>query len=84
MNIFENPPAFPVELDYKLEPGEAQQTGERFAQFPGMTLRDWFAGQAIAGLLASDTKASHSEFAAHSYKTADAMLSYRNDNSRNE
>ena len=34
-----NPPAFPTQND--------------FAYFYGMTLRDWFAGQALAGLCAN-------------------------------
>lgn len=42
---------------------------------PGMSLRDWFAGQALTGLMALQfVKASNEEFAKISYKTADAML----------
>lgn len=42
----------------------------------GMTLRDWFAGQALAGMLASDTNTtlSASMAAAESHRVADAML----------
>lgn len=43
----ENPPAFP-------------RTGEGFGNelydAPGMTLRDWFAGQALAGFLANGSQ----------------------------
>lgn len=48
---------------------------------PGMTLRDWFAGQTIAGLLASGALYTTSgkpavteDFAQGSYIMADAML----------
>lgn len=41
----------------------------------GMSLRDWFAGQALTGLMALQfVRASNEEFAKISYKTADAML----------
>jgi hypothetical protein len=41
---------------------------------PGMTLRDWFAGQALAGLSSEVIASSFSSIASLSYKTADAML----------
>lgn len=56
---------------------------------PGMTLRDWFAGQALAGILAdSDNIARHSRIAGKAgalravgaeiaYEYADAMLEAR-------
>jgi hypothetical protein len=45
----------------------------------GMTLRDWFAGQAVVGLLAhrSEAVGSHTEMAAQAYYLADAMLAER-------
>lgn len=44
----------------------------------GMTLRDYFAAKAMQGLLAnSEVQATHAEFAAESYKMADAMLKAR-------
>ena len=57
------------------------QTGDAWS---GMSLRDWFAGQALAGLLASpidgpswnmEDHAAH--FARVSYAYADAMLAHR-------
>jgi|LakMenEpi03Aug12_release.lakeMendotaPanAssembly.Ray.scaffolds.fasta_scaffold08163_13 hypothetical protein len=45
---------------------------------PGMTLRDWFAGQALAGALADPTcDLSPIELAKIAYKEADAMLAAR-------
>ena len=45
----------------------------------GMTLRDWFAGQALAGLLAKYGfgEAEPESMAADSYAYADAMLKAR-------
>lgn len=77
--IDRNPPAFPVEVSFGLEPGEPSQTGESKAQFPGMTLRDWFAGQALAGYCAApDFKDPTLErLVGAAYKTAEAMLAER-------
>lgn len=69
----ENPPAFP-------QPG--------FPREPGMTLRDWFAGQALTGLVSGHLAASPDHnigsedgphLATESYRIADAMLSARGD-----
>lgn len=57
-------PAFPV-------PGIAEST-------LGMSLRDWFAGQALAGLMAGrEPGGSFRDFADDSYSYADAMLEAR-------
>lgn len=45
----------------------------------GMSLRDWFAGQALAGLLSDPaTDATQELFATAAYLQADAMLQKRN------
>lgn len=44
----------------------------------GMSLRDWFAGQALNGLLASGTVRDASYIAKRTYEFADAMLAERN------
>lgn len=60
-------PAFPVEQP------------ETFAVGGGMSLRDWFAGQALQGMLANDdaSGAVWSAFAKDAYACADAMLAAR-------
>jgi len=43
----------------------------------GMTLRDWFAGQALAGLRAADRAMSFEQAANDAYVQADAMIRAR-------
>ena len=44
----------------------------------GMSLRDWFAGQALMGFLANQTtKGDADAYACDAYKAADAMLAAR-------
>lgn len=75
--------AFPLQDAY----GPARDFGT--PGHPGMTLRDWFAGRALAGLLAGrfdsdNVKWAHrgdaqraAMFAENSYFVADAMLAER-------
>ena len=44
----------------------------------GRDLRDWFAGQALKGLLASDVRDTMESFIVRSYVLADAMMKQRN------
>ena len=44
---------------------------------PGMTLRDWFAGQALAALIASEVNETWNGDSADAYMYADAMLAAR-------
>ena len=63
-------PAFPVSI-----PGCGDNG------WHGMSLRDWFAGQAIAGVMANNEidleSADWSGCAAYAYELADAMLKAR-------
>jgi hypothetical protein len=70
-----NPPAFP-------RPGFDQPAGLQ----DGMTLRDWFAGQALAGIGAQWAMESLSpdELAEAAYEVADAMLSSRQTTDRED
>lgn len=76
----ENPAAFPCT-------GEGH--GNPSYWTPGMSLRDWFAGQALAGILKVPNPAEpsesaylgHGELAAFdAYTIADAMLAERENN----
>lgn len=45
----------------------------------GMTLRDWFAGQALTGLIASHPNMHAADYATISYRVADAMIAASED-----
>lgn len=61
--------------------GQAFPSGEGVDYEPGMTLRDWFAGQALAGLCVGESDSYRLDgrrFTADAaYKMADAMLEAR-------
>ena len=64
-------PAFPVNP-------EAHNRGDAECQvLSGMSLRDWFAGQALAGLGFMDTERTYDTDAHNCYQMADAMLKAR-------
>ena len=60
----DNPPAFPLVSDI-------------IGHCEGMTLRDWFAGQALAGLMQKDPWADPMMLASYAFNAADAMLATR-------
>lgn len=59
-------PAFPL-----VEPNEP------CAVCPGMSLRDWFAGQAMKSFLLADGTTNFDQRAKEAYEMADAMLAAR-------
>ncbi len=71
-SINDGGPAFPVPDTY--HPNGQVQYGSS-----GMSLRDWFAGQALCGIMASGKGTSNVEVwgAPHAYALADAMLAER-------
>ena len=74
MSAAENPPAFPGGF-----------TGDTGFIDGGMTLRDWFAGQALVGMgmwmppgfVSANTANAHAARAGFAYALADAMLAER-------
>ena len=60
--------------------GQAFPMHKRDDALRGMSLRDWFAGQAVSGLYADHNfTGSHVDAAKCSYALADAMLAARNE-----
>ncbi len=53
--------------------------GDVYQPYPGMTLRDYFAGQAMAGLASKEanTKVAPERIARRAYVLADAMIEER-------
>lgn len=70
-------PAFPVKMKGPgMFAGVDLPAGAEI-EWAGMTLRDYFAAKAMAGLLASDVRSDSDKFATYAYKVADAMLEAR-------
>lgn len=70
----DNPSAFPLP-DERMLDGSGIREGS-----PGMTLRDWFAGQALAGIIGAGnlkSSATNEVIACAAYSVADAMLAER-------
>ena len=67
-------PAFPTSRAEKITdaPGDWADV-----EYPGMSLRDWFAGQALPGLIGLDSDADDKGIAHDAYLYADAMLAER-------
>ena len=67
-DIHDGGPAFPHDAIHQNAGGFAEPD-------PGMSLRDWFAGQALTGLLAAyEGRGTYLEVAADAWCFADAML----------
>ena len=61
-------PAFPVNTENVATPGA-------FEPWPGLSKREWFAGQALAGLLARMPRDAGCDwYAAEAFAFADAMI----------
>lgn len=78
MSAADGGPAFPTD--------SAHQVGPTTYHYAGMSLRDYFAGQALTGLLAAigslpktniDAEEVECQFVEASYSAADAMLRQR-------
>ena len=62
-------PAFPMSYDNSL--------AYTYPSHQGMTLRDWFAGQALVSMGVEYTDECHSSVAQCAYRYADAMIKAR-------
>lgn len=73
-------PAFPVDTRGSGETEDAgvfgHQTSNTTWQFPGMTLRDYFAAKALANIYTND-EGNPDKVAEWAYQVADAMLAKR-------
>ena len=69
-------PAFPATIEAPFyvthEDGSVRNEGTAPYDAPGMSLRDWFAGQALAGLVSSQN--TNIEAADAAYACAEAMI----------
>jgi hypothetical protein len=64
-------------MSKKPDGGPAYPTAAR----GGMSLRDWFAGMALQGMLANGIGGSREFYSANAYSLADIMLAERDKNS---
>jgi hypothetical protein len=76
-------PAFPA-TEYPMRVGTYDEEGSAIVRVssPGMSLRDWFAGQALAGIMSNCTGDGRTTWlpesaAFHAYSVAEAMLKAR-------
>ena len=59
-------------------PGSVRDNSKKLRRNPGMTLRDWFAGKAMVGLIANPQNSGSATVAAEiAYDIADAMIAAR-------
>ncbi len=70
-------PAFPLPPTPDPRSGNAHGVVTWESGFGGMTLRDWFAGQVMVGIMAYGHSESTEESAHNAYTIADAMLEAR-------
>jgi len=72
-------PAFPIPIAGCNDGGVYNVLEQSGGQYGGMSLRDWFAGQALAGMSAHKDSAKWEmhEITADAYAYADAMIAAR-------
>lgn len=73
MNKPDGGPAFPIPASKY----EDHITEYSVPEQSGMSLRDWFAGQALAGMLANGNLKPEIYFAGTAYRIADEMIAER-------
>lgn len=70
-------PAFPVPEHGGAITDETGCTHREFHAHSGMSLRDWFAGQAMLGIISDPTTTDHFIIVGAAYAVADTMLAAR-------
>jgi len=73
-------PAFPQPLAFDPANGNPVTTAMYFAKVSGMTIRDWFAGQALAAMTAAPDYSKgpcNQAMAERAFVIADAMIAAR-------
>jgi len=73
-------PAFPIPIAGCNDGGVYNVLEQSGGKYGGMTLRDWFAGQALAGIIANEGMFDHAIMLLNAeacYNQADAMLAAR-------
>ena len=76
LHMYDGGPAFPRERSiHRMFSPEEGFTHDQPQE--GMSLRDWFAGQALAGLSVTDPAGQAQHLAQWAYQCADAMLAKR-------
>ena len=75
MSTKDGGPAFPVDL-YEDDPSDPS-CPPQVLKSTGMSLRDWFAGQALAGIASDMEGMVASSIADQAYIVADAMIAAR-------
>lgn len=75
----DNPPAFPQaeKLSQIIDEGQHRIQTPWVPANPGMTLRDYFAGQAIVGIIANASTQNAETLSKDAYIIADLMLKAR-------
>jgi len=63
--------------DENTEPAFPVFDSEHYPHYRGMTLRDWFAGQALAGICVGVDDPNEPWIAQKAYQIADAMMEAR-------
>ena len=78
MTIRDGGPAFPRPVSEDRAQGDQPDGNRTIGEQSGMTLRDYFAGQAIAGFVGSPADFAFDSAARMAYDIADAMIVARN------
>lgn len=82
-------PAFPVDVNYKITTPlhkDSDLVKMELGHYPGMSLRDWFAGMSLMGIQSNpgNNEQHFARDAQLAYESADAMLTARKNERTND